>query len=131
MVTVSNDSSGKGVTWSLSGQGALSKQSGFSVQYDGPAGLASTITAMVTATSVADTTKSAVATITVTPPPLAISTTALLDGVVGTPYSQTIQASGGVAPFTWVVSAGTLPSSLNLDNSTTSTLTISGTPDTQ
>ena len=130
-VTVSNDASGKGVTWSLSGLGGLSMQSGFSVQYDAPANLTSTISAMVTATSVADTTKSAMATITITPPPLAISTTSLPDGMVGTPYSKTIQATGGVAPFTWVISAGTLPSGLNLDNSTTSTLTISGTPDTQ
>src|SRR5258708_4579437 len=130
-VTVSNDSSGKGVTWSLSGLGGLSMQSGFSVQYDAPANLTSTISAMVTATSVADTTKSAMATITITPPPLAISRTSLPDGMVGTPYSKTIQATGGVAPFTWVISAGTLPSGLNLDNSTTSTLTISGTPDTQ
>src|SRR5882762_11195000 len=68
-VTVSNDLSGKGVTWSLSGQGALSKQSGMSVQYDAPASVASTISVMVTATSVADTTKSAMATITVNPPP--------------------------------------------------------------
>src|SRR6267378_41507 len=129
-VTVSNDSSGKGVTWSLSGQGALSKQSGTSVQYDAPASVASTVTAMVTATSVADTTKFATATITI-PPPLAISPTALPDGVVGTPYSQDIQATGGVAPFTWIISAGILPHNLNLDNSTTSTVTISGTPDTQ
>jgi hypothetical protein len=130
-VTVSNDASGKGVTWSLSGLGGLSMQSGFSVQYDAPANLTSTISAMVTATSVADTTKSAMATITITPPPLAISTTSLPDGMVGTPYSKTIQATGGVAPFTWIVSAGTLPHNLNLDNSTTSTLTISGTPDRQ
>ncbi|PYU64181.1 MAG: hypothetical protein DMG49_27120 [Acidobacteria bacterium] len=87
---------------------------------------------MVTATSVADTTKFATATITINPPPLAISTTTLPDGMVGTPYSQDIQATGGVAPFTWVVGAGTLlPHNLNLDNSTTSTVTISGTPDTQ
>src|SRR6267143_1791098 len=85
---------------------------------------------MVTATSVADTTKFATATITI-PPPLAISPTALPDGVVGTPYSQDIQATGGVAPFTWIISAGILPHNLNLDNSTTSTVTISGTPDTQ
>src|SRR5437588_7568764 len=131
-VTVSNDSSGKGVTWSLSGQGALSKQSGMSVQYDAPASVASTVSAMVTATSVADTTKFAIATITITPPPLAISTTSLPDGVVGTPYSQDIQATGGVAPSTWVVSAGTtLPTNFNLDNSRTSTVTISGTLDTQ
>jgi hypothetical protein len=130
-VSVSNDSSGKGVTWSLSGQGALSQQSGTSVQYDAPASVASTVSAMVTATSVADITKFAMTTITITPPPLAISTTTLPDGVVGTAYSQDIQATGGVAPFTWVISAGTLPHNLSLDNSTTSTVTISGTPDTQ
>src|SRR2546425_1145153 len=131
-VTVSNDSSGKGVTWSLSGLGALSNLSGTSVQYDAPASVASSVSAMVTATSVADTTKFATATITINPPPLAISTTTLPDGMVGTPYSQDIQATGGVVPFTWVVGAGTLlPHNLNLDNSTTSTVTISGTPDTQ
>src|SRR6267143_3653077 len=66
-VNVSNDSSGKGVTWSLSGQGALSKQSGTSVQYDAPASVASTVSAMVTATSVADPTKFVMATITINP----------------------------------------------------------------
>src|ERR1700716_3483965 len=66
-----------------------------------------------------------------TPPPLAIATASLPDGVVGTPYSQAIQATGGVAPFTWFVSVGTLPHNLKLDNSNTSKLTISGTPDMQ
>src|SRR5258708_16851216 len=103
-------------------------QSGSSVQYAAPAILASTISAMVTATSVADTTKSAMATITITPPPLAISTTSLPDGMVGTPYSKTIQATGGVAPFTCVISACTLPTGLHVDNSTPSTLPISDTP---
>src|SRR5882762_7194620 len=72
-VNVSNDSSGKGVTWSLSGQGTLSKQSGTSVQYDAPASVASTVSVMVTATSAADTTKFAVATVTINPAPPAIS----------------------------------------------------------
>jgi putative Ig domain-containing protein len=40
------------------------------------------------------------------------------------------QASGGVAPFTWTVSAGALPHNVVLSNSTTNTVTISGTPDT-
>src|SRR5437879_9933327 len=42
-VTVSNDSSGKGVTWSLSGQCAVRTQSGTSVQYDAPASVATTV----------------------------------------------------------------------------------------
>jgi len=38
--------------------------------------------------------------------PLTIAPAALPNGTSETPYSQTIQASGGVAPFTWTVSAG-------------------------
>jgi hypothetical protein len=62
-------------------------------------------------------------------PPLTITTASLPNGTSGTPYSQTIQASGGVAPFTWLLN-GTLPHNLVLSNSTTNTVTISGTPDT-
>ncbi len=63
-------------------------------------------------------------------PPLTITTAALPNGTSETPYSQTIQASGGVAPFTWTVSAGALPHNLALSSSVTNTVTISGTPDT-
>lgn len=72
------------------------------------------------------------ATLTVTPgaAPLSILTTALPNGVVGTSYSQTLQAAGGVAPFTWTVSSGALPHGLSLSISTTNTVTVSGTPDT-
>jgi len=42
-------------------------------------------------------------------PPLMITTASLPNGTSETPYSQEIQASGGVAPFTWSVSTGTLP----------------------
>jgi hypothetical protein len=61
---------------------------------------------------------------------LTITTASLPNGTSDTPYSQTIQASGGVAPFAWTVSAGALPHNVALSNSTTNTVTISGTPDT-
>jgi hypothetical protein len=61
---------------------------------------------------------------------LTIAPAALPNGTSETPYSQTIQASGGVAPFNWTVSAGALPHNLALSGSVTNTITISGTPDT-
>jgi Putative Ig domain len=66
----------------------------------------------------------------VAPAPLAIATTTLANGVIGTSYNQTIQATGGAAPFAWTVSSGALPHNLSLSASTTSTVTLSGTPDT-
>jgi hypothetical protein len=50
--------------------------------------------------------------------------------VIGTSYNQTIQATGGVAPFVWTVSTGALPHNLSLSTSTTSTEAVSGVPDT-
>jgi hypothetical protein len=67
------------------------------------------------------------ATLTVTPQPLAITGT-LSNGVVGVPFSQNLQATGGVAPFAWVISSGALPQGLSQVPSTTNTVTISGTP---
>lgn len=52
----------------------------------------------------------------------------LPDGWPGVPYSEVITASGGTAPYTFVVS-GTLPPGL-APSSTQTTLTISGTPTT-
>jgi len=45
-------------------------------------------------------------------------------------YNQTIQASGGVAPFVWTISSGSLPHGVTLAASTTNTVTIAGVPDT-
>ena len=59
-----------------------------------------------------------------------ITTVSVPNGVMDVPYLEEIQASGGVAPFTWTVSAGALPHNLILGGSTTNTVTISGTPDT-
>lgn len=68
----------------------------------------------------------------VPPPPvpsLEITTTALPNGVMGIAYNQTIQATGGVAPFVWMLSSGTLPPNLSLGASTNNSVTISGTPE--
>ena len=45
---------------------------------------------------------------------LSVSTPALPVATVGTPYSQTLTASGGTAPYTWAVTVGSLPSGLSL-----------------
>jgi hypothetical protein len=47
------------------------------------------------------------------------------NGTVGTAYSATLTATGGTAPYTFSISAGTLPAGLSLNSSTG---VISGTP---
>jgi Putative Ig domain len=56
---------------------------------------------------------------------LTITTTSLPSGVVSTDYNGTVGVSGGAPPYTWGVTAGTLPAGLSLD---TSTGLISGMP---
>lgn len=62
------------------------------------------------------------------PPALSISTATLPDGMVTFPYSQTLQASGGVAPFVWDISSGSLPHNVTLTSSSASSVIVSGTP---
>lgn len=61
------------------------------------------------------------------PVKIKIAPATLPDGTVGVAYSQTLTATGGTAPYTWSISAGTLPAGLALD---TATGIISGTPTT-
>ena len=53
-----------------------------------------------------------------------VSTTALQNGEVTVAYSQTLAATGGLAPYAWTVSVGALPGGLTLSNAGV----ISGTP---
>ena len=45
-------------------------------------------------------------------------------GTVGTPYSQTLAASGGATPYAWTVTSGTLPNGISLSSAGV----LSGTP---
>ncbi len=58
---------------------------------------------------------------------LTIVTTSLPAGAAGAAYSQKLQASGGITPYSWTILIGALPAGLSLN---TETGVISGTPDT-
>jgi hypothetical protein len=59
-----------------------------------------------------------------TPAPLTITTQSLAGGEQGDSYSQTLQAAGGTAPYSWTLASGSLPAGLALSSSGT----ISGNP---
>jgi hypothetical protein len=76
-----------------------------------------------TATAVAFT--SSTVTLVIVAPAIALGPTSLPGGNSGTAYSQTVTASGGMAPYTYSVSAGALPTGLSLNAATG---VVSGTP---
>lgn len=47
--------------------------------------------------------------------PLSVASQSLPDAVVGSPYSQSLLATGGAPPYTWSVSGGSLPAGLILN----------------
>jgi Putative Ig domain len=59
------------------------------------------------------------------PTPPVVSTASLPNGLQNTAYSTTLAATGGTAPYTWSLSAGSLPAGLTLASNTG---VISGTP---
>jgi hypothetical protein len=62
---------------------------------------------------------------------VAITTTSLPNGTVGTPYSAIIKASGGCTPYQWAIASGALPASISAKaSSTTTSLNLTGTPTT-
>jgi hypothetical protein len=69
-------------------------------------------------------TKSLFIIVVVPPPPLVIQTVSLPETAAERFYTQTLQASGGIAPYTWSLASGSLGAGLNLSASGT----ISGTP---
>ncbi len=58
------------------------------------------------------------------PSPPSITTPTLPDGTVGVAYSEVLDATGGTGTLVWSLSAGSLPTNLNLSSDGT----ISGTP---
>jgi hypothetical protein len=66
------------------------------------------------------------------PPPLQITPSVLPGGSVATPYSTSVQATGGVLPYTWSVVFGQLPAGLSLNpvsgEITGTPMFVSGTP---
>jgi Putative Ig domain len=126
---VTNDPSNSGVNWSLgTGEvGTLINATTTSVTYQAPPTLTVNTSVTVTATSVANTTITASISITVNAL-LAISTNSLPFATKGIPYFGVVSATGSVGPFTWALSAGSLPSGLSLSSSTTNSVTIAGTP---
>ena len=89
-------------------------------------GLATGVTAGITTISATLGSVSGNTTLTIQPPPLAITTTSLPSGAVSTAYTTTSAASGGIAPYAWSLAGGTLPPGLTLS----STGVITGTPTT-
>jgi probable HAF family extracellular repeat protein len=108
---ISNDPTNKGVTWSISpasGAGTLSKMTNTSATYTAPTSPASTLNVTITATAVADTTKSAFATIAVAPIAVTVNPSAATVQTGSTkPFTATVSndpTNGGV---TWTVSCST------------------------
>jgi hypothetical protein len=58
-------------------------------------------------------------------PLLQITTTSLPNGTDGSPYSATLTAIGGLQPYSWSITVGSLPNGLSLNSSTGA---IAGTP---
>lgn len=124
-----NDASGKGVTWTLSGTGcvgsacgALSNQTPTSVTYTAPSPVTANLSVQVVATSVAQNAESFPVSLTVVPPP-SVTTTSLPGINAGGIYNTPLQVSGGVPPYSWRISSGSLPTGFSLSSDGT----ISGT----
>jgi hypothetical protein len=128
---VTNDSSNRGVTWTVTCPAGItlcgtmahpSSGGGVANQYVAQANLNQAEAVTVTATSVADASKSATVQITVNPalnlinPPPAQPQPGLVGGAFSYNLANFVQ--GGTAPFTWAIKSGTLPAGLKLDANT-------------
>ncbi len=117
--SVTNDHNAAGVSWAVSGGGALSNTTTTSATYTAPAATSSSQSITVTATSIGDTTKTASVTLTVPAKPTVSTTSQTLVGTVGAAFSIQLQGSGGIAPYkNWAVSSSgsALPSCLTLSS---------------
>ena len=109
---VANDPSGKGVTWMLTGPGALSKQTSTSVEYDGPPAVASNATATITATAAADPSKSAAYMVNLAVISISVSpATANVAPNATQSFSAVVQYDGSNEGVVWSLSQGGAPCS--------------------
>ena len=138
-----NDLFNQGVTWTLTGTncvtngcGKLTNTTTTSVTYTATSGLASSLSVTLTATAVANAAATKTATITVELPLTFTITNTVCSttptssqlpcGSNGVPYSATIAVTGGVAPYKFSLSSGSLPAGLSLNQSGVITGTPSG-----
>jgi hypothetical protein len=138
--TVPRDTTGAGVIWVFTPAvgapvppGVFTRTSVTASTYAAPTtAIAGEFTVSIQATSIAFPTETQSITITIEPTQaLKITTTTLPNGVLGTAYpaGTQLQASGGVAPYTWTLTNGTtLPAglTLNMDGTITGTPTATG-----
>jgi len=62
---------------------------------------------------------------------VAITTTSLPNGIVGSGYWAAVKASGGCTPYKWAIASGALPAGVTAKvSSTTTSLNLTGTPKT-
>jgi len=125
--SVVNDASNSGVTWQLSGPGTLTSVTKTTVVYVGPTSVTGSVAATLTAVAVADTKQTASVTITVNGTPT-ITPITLFPANQNIAYGAGVTVTGGLGPYTWAVTSGTLPAGLSLNGSTTQTIGITGTP---
>lgn len=148
---------GQGVSWSLQaafGQpvGKLTNETANSVTFVAPSTVTQATQVTVVATSIADSTASAALPINIVPPPL-ITSSSPTPASIGCPAAGTVipglgsqfgtvwtagvstltyylNATGGVSPYTWSITSGSLPAGLTMGTPTSSNTVIYGTPTT-
>ncbi|HLP69911.1 MAG TPA: putative Ig domain-containing protein [Rhizobium sp.] len=137
--TVAANSSDNPVTLDLSGVAAASvavsgspshgtaTASGTAISYTPTAGYSGTDSFTYTATNATGTSSPATVTVTVTSPTLALSPSTLPGGTGAAAYSQALSASAGTAPYSFAITAGSLPAGLTLSSAGV----LSGTPTTE
>ncbi len=126
--TVTNEDVAQGVSWNLNGPGSLSSSTTTSVTYNTPtSGISSAEQATITATSIADSTKTAMLQITINAYPQLSGLQTLASGSVGTPYSQMIMLTGGTPPFQWSIYNGPIPTGYQVGGSIPNGLTLNAT----
>lgn len=92
--------------------------SGTSITYKPTAGYAGPDSFTYTASNSAGTSSPATVSITVSAPTLALSPSTLPSAVAESSYTQALSASGGTAPYAYVVASGALPTGLSLNAAT-------------